>query len=65
MQVSGIKRDVCPSKFPEGTNYNIADKGSKVSPIFDFRIRGVRRGVKPPFLGVFGDFLKNGPNDFD
>ena len=22
-------------------------------------------GEKPPFLGVFGDFLENGSNDFD
>ena len=35
------------------------------SPIFEKNFWGVRRGEKPPFLGVFGDFLENGSNDFD
>ena len=42
------------------------DKGSKVTePDFRKKFWGVRRGEKPPFLGVFGDFLENGSNDFD
>ena len=42
------------------------DKGSKMTePDFRFLNLGGQEGEKPPFLGVFRNFLKNGSNDFD